>query len=247
MLCGDANACGSGARHAQPAMTSPSAATDMKVRTIVAKRDSLAAEFIRRAAEEAGLLGESLVHRTAQSALQVLRSTPADLALFGLTFSDMDGLDLVATVIRERLACRILVISTRSDEFTQSQLRAGRINGFFRPELDAPDRLSAAIRRVAAGGTYFTPDPRTKSMRQTVSQMFTPHQIRIFGMLCSGIDEKTAAGVLGLSEHTLHGHAQRIKKKLGVSKLSNLIIEAIRRGVVRVTADDVLHPGQGRG
>ena len=215
----------------------------MNVRAIIAKRDSLAAEFIRGAARTAGVAGELLVHRTAAGALEVLRATPADLGLFGLTFPDLDGIDLVAAVRRERLACRILVISTRSDEYTHSQLRPGRINGFFRPELEPAERLTEAIRRVAAGGTYFTANGVAKTKRQTVDQMFTPHQIRILGLLCSAGDERAAAAKLGLSEHTLHGHAQRIKKKLGVSRLSDLMIEAIRRGVVRVTADDVLRPG----
>ena len=54
-----------------------------------------------------------------------------------------------------------------------------------------------------------------------------------------------AANMLGLSTHTVHGHSQRIKRKLGVSKLPELLIEGIRRGVIRVTPAEVLLPGFG--
>jgi DNA-binding NarL/FixJ family response regulator len=214
-------------------------------RVVIVKRDRMAAEFIRLATLELLSDAECVCIRSAPAALLELRARPAQLGIFGLSLPEMDGLDLVTTVIRERLAFRILIVSTRRDELVRSQLRPGRIAGFFDPEFDNPSFLSTAIQRVASGRVYFSPAVTAKRSSHTVDEMFTPHQLRIFAALCAVGDEKEAANMLGLSTHTVHGHSQRIKRKLGVSKLPELLIEGIRRGVIRVTPAEVLLPGFG--
>lgn len=212
-------------------------------RILIAKHDCISAEVIRHAAGTTGLIAESSIVHSAKLALKTLRDRPVDLCIIGLSFSEMDGVDLVSRIKNERLANRILVVSSRCDELVRAQLRPGRVDGFFNPELDNPAHLTVAIREVLSDGIYFTPAILVKRVGQTVDQLFTTHQMRILATLCSIGDEQAAANYLGLSKHTLHGHAQRLKQKLGVNKLSELIIEAIRRGVIRVTPDAILRPG----
>ncbi len=212
-----------------------------KYRAVVAKRDCLAAESICRAATATGLVSPATICRSAKRTLDVLREQPAELAILGLTFSDMDGIDLIATICRERIAHRILVVSSRRDDVVLTHLRPGVINGFFQTETDDFGQLSAAIRRICEDGIYFSPMPR--SAGPMLSQMFTNHQIRILAVLCALGSESEAATALGLSEHTIHGHCQRIYAKLGTRKLSKLVVEVVRRGLLRITPDGIIRPG----
>lgn len=212
-----------------------------QARAVVAKRDGLAAESICRAALATGLLAHPAVCQSAAATLDMLRGQPVEIAILGLTFSDMDGIDLIATICQERIAHRILVVSSRRDDLVLSHLRSGVINGFFQAETDDSSKLSAAIRRICEGGTYFSPMPRPEG--PMLAQMFTAHQIRILAVLCALGSESEAAATLGLSEHTIHGHCQRIYAKLGTRKLSKLVVEVVRRGLLRITPDGILRPG----
>jgi DNA-binding NarL/FixJ family response regulator len=210
-------------------------------RVVVAKRDCLAADSICRAATATGLIAPATICRSAKRTLEELREQPAELAILGLTFSDMDGIDLIATICRERIARRILVVSSRRDDIVLTHLRPGVINGFFQTETDDFRQLPAAIRRICDDGIYFS--PVTRPAGPMLSQMFTTHQIRILSVLCALGSESEAAIALGLSEHTIHGHCQRIYAKLGTRRLSKLVVEVVRRGLLRITPDGIIRPG----
>jgi DNA-binding NarL/FixJ family response regulator len=218
------------------------------LRAIIVKRDRTAAEFIRHAITRSGAVAESDCHQTAASALQALRERPVYLGVFGVTLSDMDGLDLISIVITERLALRILAFSSRRDELVRAHLRPGRVDGFFNPELDDLAALPSVINRVAQGGMYFSPEVgpgcgNAAPARATLDQILSPHELRIFALLGDGCDDGCAAEKLGLSAHTVHGHRQRIMRKLDVQTRTDLMRVAIQRGVVRITPDRVLRPG----
>ena len=215
---------------------------------MIAKKDRLALDQISEAAATAH--GGADIHRcqTSAAALATLRDHPAYLGVFGLSLPDMDGLDLIARVHAERLAFRILVVSTRHDERARHLLRPGRIDGFFDPERECFAGLVEAIRTVAAGGTWFhrgaaAVEAASRSAAPRLDQMFSPHELRVFAVLADGCDDRMAAAILHLSEHTAHTHRVTIMRKLGVHTRHDLMREAIRRGVVRYTANGVLRPG----
>lgn len=160
----------------------------------------------------------------------------------------MDGLDLVSSVIAERLVFRVLVISTRQDELVRAQLRPGRIDGLFNPETDDPVRLTEAIDRVVRGGVYFSPPTARGGAPAglpcvTLEQSLSSHELKVFALIGDGSDDEQVAARLGLSVHTVHGHRQRIMRKLAVRTRTELMRVAIQRGVVRITPDRIMRPG----
>jgi two-component system capsular synthesis response regulator RcsB len=220
--------------------------SQLVLRLVVVKRDRMAGEFIRHAASTTGLIGESVCCQTATAALQVLRGRASHLGIFGLTLSDMDGLDLISSVVAERLLSRVLVVSGRRDERVRHQLRRGHVDGFIDSENDDCSRLAEIVRHVANGGSYFSPSlvaapPRSEG--PSLCQLLTPHEMKVFAIVGNGCDDREAAAILGLSQHTVHGHRRRIMHKVGVQTRSGLMRVAIQRGLVRITPQGVLRPG----
>lgn len=61
-----------------------------------------------------------------------------------------------------------------------------------------------------------------------------PMRRRVFGELCKGKSSAQIAASLGRSEYTVNNHVQELFKTFGVKSRSALLIEAMRRGLVRV-------------
>lgn len=219
------------------------------IRFVIAKKDRLALDQISEAAAAAHAAADIDRCQTGAAALAALHDHSAYLGVFGLSLPDMDGLDLIARVVAERLVFRILVVSSRRDERARHLLRPGRIDGFCDPEREGFAGLVEAIRTVAGGGTWFNRGvaaaveaaPRSAALR--LDQMLSPHQQRIFALIGGGCDDHETGKILRLSHHTAHGHRQIIMRKLGVHTCEELMREAIRRGVVRHTPNGVLRPG----
>jgi DNA-binding NarL/FixJ family response regulator len=213
---------------------------------LVAKWDQLNCYGVAQAARQA--CPDTEVHKchSVLTALSFLQTQAVALGIFGLTFPDGDGLDLVAQMIRERRCQRVLVVSGRLDEVTRLGLKEVSIDGFFHAAVEAPIRLVDAIQCVARGSRYFTPEPgpMLNSKSATLAQMFTPTELQVFAVLGAGADDQQAATRLGLSTATVHTHRQHIMRKLRVQTRTELMREALTRGMVRyTTSGGVLTPG----
>lgn len=175
-----------------------------------------------------------------------MRIRAVHLGIFGLTFSDTDGIDLISSVKAERLAFRILVVSSRDDETARWYLRPGFVDGHLNPERDNLGALRNIIATVANGGTYFSSrstKPPFKPATPPFTQLLSAHERKIFALLGDGCDDKQAGMLLELSQHTIHAHRRRIMSKLGVQSRTELMRAAIQLGVVRITSKDTLRPG----
>jgi DNA-binding NarL/FixJ family response regulator len=234
---------------APPAVPRPVA---VRERIVVAKAERLRAESIAQAAREACPdAGVIVCHSAAETEL-ILRAEPAALGLIGLDLPDRDGLDLLLQANRERWCRRVMIVSGRRDERTRQVLRSAPIDGCFDIAVEPPERLVAAIRKVVAGGAFFSvgvliAEKFPAGAPPTLGQLLTETELLIFAVIGDGSDDRQAAARLGLSETTVHNHRQNIMRRLGVRTRTELMREAIRRGVVRFTTTGIaLTPGMER-
>ena len=224
----------------------------VRERIVVVKAERLRAETIARAAREACPDADVTVCHTAAAAAASLRAAPAALGLFGLALPDQDGLDLLAMADCERWCRRVMIVTGRRDERTLQVLRRARIDAWFDIAAEPSGELVAAIRKVVAGGFFFSAGVLVDEKNPVVSpptlgQLLTETELLIFAVIGDGSDDGQAAARLGLSETTVHNHRQNIMRKLGVRTRTELMREAIRRGVVRFTTTGIaLTPGMER-
>lgn len=192
---------------------------------------------------------EVTLHGRGFDALKGLRKRPADLLVMGLTFPDVDGLDLLDPIAHERLAARVLVDSPRSDQYTLLALRTARFDGYIDGSSEGVEAMDAALRAVADGRGYISPARRSvlveRQPANSLARLLTPAEIRVLSIVGDGSDDHEAAARLRLSPTTIQTHRRNIMRKLGVSTSSKLVREAVRLGVVRINPRGVVlraHP-----
>lgn len=217
-------------------------------RLVIAKWDGLYAEALRTACVVAFEGTPVEVCRTGDALLKSLRARSAEIVLMGLTFPDKDGVDVMETLARERLAVRVLLVSGRRDEHSLQALRTARFDGFVDPLTEDFDGVVGALRAVAAGRGYISASlQRSLLGRQPLGplgQWLTPAEHQVFCVIGDGSDNAEAAERLGLSEATVLTHRRAIMRKLGVHSSAKLVLEAVRFGVVRVAPDGrIFRPG----
>jgi DNA-binding NarL/FixJ family response regulator len=62
----------------------------------------------------------------------------------------------------------------------------------------------------------------------------TPREVEILQLICDGKSNKEIAGVLDLSANTVAVHRANIMDALGIHKTAELVVYAIRNGLVNV-------------
>lgn len=217
-------------------------------RVVIGKWDALYADALRSACERAFPAVQTQVCRKGAEVIAALREKPADFVLLGLTFVDLDGVDVLQTLWRERLTRRVLVVSGRKDEHSLQALRAAAFDGFFDPFAESVEALVAALHQVASGHGYVSASLRRDLMGQkglgVLAPRLTPAELQVFCVIGDGSDDTEAGDRLGMRVATVQTHRRNIMRKLGISTSAKLVREAVRLGVVQIKSDgQIVRPG----
>ena len=104
----------------------------------------------------------------------------------------------------------------------------------------AGDELIQAVRRVLGGATFFSP-PVAQIFQNGLAQpeevgdrfdLLTLRERQIYQLLAEGNTNKDIAQRLNLSLHTVETHRWRIMEKLDLHNTAELVLSAVRRGMV---------------
>ncbi|VEA71139.1 Transcriptional regulatory protein uhpA [Serratia rubidaea] len=88
--------------------------------------------------------------------------------------------------------------------------------------------MITAVRTVAGGGVYLTPDIARQLARQSVDPL-TRREREIALLLAQGQAVREIAAALGLSPKTVHAHRANLFAKLGVSNNVELAQRMLNR------------------
>jgi DNA-binding NarL/FixJ family response regulator len=107
------------------------------------------------------------------------------------------------------------------------------------PRTATADQIVAAVLAVAAGLTVREPAGAGAALQTAGSAMLTGapisltgREVEILGLLAEGLGNKTIAGRLGISEHTVKTHVTSVFAKLAVSTRAEAVAHAIRLGLI---------------
>jgi len=185
--------------------------------------------------------GDIEVVGEATNGLEVLskvREVPCDVLVLDLSMPGRSGIELIRQIKAEKTALRVLVLSMHSEEqYAVRALKAGAA-GYLTKE-GAADELVAAIRRIAGGGAYVSPETAQRlALDASAGSEGPPHtnlsarEMQVFHMIASGNSVSQVADALSLSVKTVSTHKTRIMQKLGVHNQTELIRYALRHKVV---------------
>jgi len=194
-------------------------------------RDSLAGLIAAEAdLEVSGQAGD------AASAVAAMRLAPPDVAVVDLSLPGTSGLDLLQTLQGQLPDVRLLVLSMHEEVGTAERaLRAGA-SGYI-VKRESGSRIVEAIREIAAGRCYVSPDlllemsnrmqSRGAPARASLDEVLSARELEVFQLRGQGLRPQEIAERMHVTTKTVGSYEARIKEKLGLGGGNELLREAI--------------------
>jgi DNA-binding NarL/FixJ family response regulator len=145
-----------------------------------------------------------------------------------------NGLAATRRILKEAPSTVILVLSMHSeDTLVRQAIEAGAHGYILKGALDLD--LAAAVKRAAAGEMVLdaplTTDGALKGARDSA---LTPREMEVLQLICEGRSNREIAAKLDLSVNTVAVHRANIMNALGIHKTAELVVYAIRNGLVQI-------------
>lgn len=157
------------------------------------------------------------------------RVTIMDCALPG-----MSGLAATRRILELLPETSVLMLSMHPEEtLVRQALGAGARGYILKNAVDL--ELGAAIRKVVAGEIVLDPQlSRSEILRGERHYALTTRELEILQLIVDGKSNKEIASQLNLSANTVAVHRANMMDALGIHKTAELVVYAIRNGLVNV-------------
>ena len=171
---------------------------------------------------------------TIPEALRLVREQDWDAVVLDLSLGGRGGLELLKELRQIRPKLPVVILSMHSEEtLVRQAMDAGARGYLLKSAMDL--ELPAAVRKVAAGETVFDPQVEQRSaLKGEPSAALTQRELEVLQMIVEGKSNKEIATVLDLSPNTVAVHRANIMNSLGIHKTAELVVYAIRAGLVNV-------------
>jgi DNA-binding NarL/FixJ family response regulator len=203
-----------------------------KISVLLVDDHSLVRRGFRRILEDepditvAGEAGDGL------QAIKLAEELRPKVIVMDCAMPGMNGLEATRQILAKHPQSLVLMLSMHPEEtLVRQALEAGARGYVLKNAVDL--ELGTAIRRVANGETVLDsqlkrPAP-LKGKRHTA---LTPRELEVLQMIVDGKSNKEIASALDLSANTVAVHRANMMDTLGIHKAAELVVYAIRNGLV---------------
>ena len=168
-----------------------------------------------------------------KQALEFLEQQAFDLVLMDINMPQMDGMYLLELIKEKGFESKVLMLSMHDNkEYILAAMRHGA-NGYILKDVPG-NELVNAIKQVAAGKAYFSPEVTAILSEQIAKEQkpdITRREQLVLRLVSHGLVDKRIASELNISNRTVETHKRNIKRKLGIESTAGLIRYAIDHGL----------------
>lgn len=221
------------------------------IRVLICDDHLIVREGIRQMlADAAGIevAAEAANGPQALSVVRELHAGPAerrlDVVLMDIAMPHRDGLDVLRQIKHEFPKLPVLMLSTYPDkQYAVRSMKLGAV-GYLNKSADS-EQMTAAIRKVAAGGLFITPNvaeqlagaivrsgPRVAD--KPAHERLSHREYQVFRLIASGRSVGEIAEQLALSSNTVSTYRARILEKTGARNDVELALYAVRAELLPV-------------
>jgi DNA-binding NarL/FixJ family response regulator len=207
------------------------------IRIVIADDHAIVREGLKRIVS--GIPDMQVVGEAADGTqvMQRVRELDFDIIVQDLSMPGRSGMELIKLVRAEKPKLRILVLSMHQElQYAVRAIKSGA-SGYLTKE-SAPAELEQAIRKIAGGGAYVTPEVAEQlALGAMPGSTASPHEslsdreFEVFRMLAAGASVTDIATRLKLSVKTVSTHKANLMHKMGLQNASELVRYAIKHGL----------------
>ena len=179
-----------------------------------------------------------------REAVRLAASLEPSVVIMDIGMPLLNGLEATAQIVRGNERVGVIILSMYADEsYIVRALDAGARGYLLKDNAD--DDIERAIRSVVLGRPFFSPsiaqallEDYLRLMRerriQDSYELLTEREREVLQLLAEGKSNKEAATVLNLSPYTIETHRTNLMQKLGVHNTAEIVLYAVRKGIVAV-------------
>jgi DNA-binding NarL/FixJ family response regulator len=169
-----------------------------------------------------------------EESIKLAKSLHPQVVVMDCALPGINGLQATRQIMEDSPETAVLMLSMHTEStWVRQAIEAGAKGYVLKNAMDL--ELGAAIRKVAAGETVFDPQVEQRSvLKGERSAALTQRELQVLQMIVDGKSNKEIATALDLSANTIAVHRANIMNSLGIHKTAELVVYAIRAGLVNV-------------
>ena len=177
-----------------------------------------------------------------RDAVRLAEQHRPDVAVVDVAMPLLNGIEATRQITKRAPQTKVLVLSMYSDEaYVTQMLKAGAIGYLLKDSADVD--LVQAVQAVSQGKSFFSPavarlmsDDYARQRGENAVDRYeslSEREREIFQLVAEGKTNKEMAALLFISPSTVETHRARIMEKLDLHSAAEIVLYAVRRGVVR--------------
>jgi DNA-binding NarL/FixJ family response regulator len=214
------------------------------IRILLADDHTVVRQGLRRVLEEHPDWHVVAEASDGREAVRQAREHRPDIAILDVAMPLLNGIEATRQIVRHVPGVRVLVLSMHADETYVTQvLHAGAAGYLLKDSADVD--LLRAVDAVVHGKSFFSPAIARLMLDDFVKDRSADHgaidryeslserEREVFQLVAEGKANKEIATLLGISPSTVETHRARILEKLDVHSAVDIVLYAVRRGLIK--------------
>ncbi len=177
-----------------------------------------------------------------RQAVELAKSLKPNVVVMDIGMPNLNGIEAARQIREIRPDAAIVMLSMHSDEgYVLRALGAGA-RAYLLKDSATTD-LVQAIHAVAEGKSFFSPavskvllEDYVRKLRRSGAEdsydLLSPREREILQLVTEGKSNKEVASLLNLSVYTVETHRAKIMQKLNLKGVPELILYAVRKGII---------------
>ena len=171
----------------------------------------------------------------AKNGVEAVRETQRlapDVVIMDLMMPKKNGVEATVEILARVPGVKIIILTTfgTSDGIAHA-LDAGAKGAILKNADNS--MLAKAIRKVAAGGEYISPEIRQQIATDPPIPELTPRQLDILSSMVRGFTNRDIARQLGIRQDGVDEHVNAILKKIGAANRTEAVAIALRKHLLK--------------
>jgi two-component system response regulator NreC len=177
-----------------------------------------------------------------RQAVDMAAAEHPDVVVMDIAMPHLNGVEAARQIVTRNPKTAVAILSMHSDEsYVIRSLKAGARAYLLKDSAEAD--LIAAIQAITLGKSFFSPAVsrllKEDYMHQLAEagyedsyELLTPREREVLQLVAEGKSNKEVAQMLNLSLYTVETHRTHILQKLNLHSVPELILYAVRKGII---------------